>query len=71
VPGRRSTCSSPPSTDPSGMGAHMVDLLAEYAATGDVALMMRPTPLGRRLHGRIGRAADGAARSGSPVRPDC
>ncbi len=46
---RRSICFYTPSTDPSGMGAHMVDLIAEYAPTADVALMMRPTVGGRRL----------------------
>ena len=46
---RRSICLYTPSTDPSGMGAHMVDLITEYAETADVALMMRPTSGGRRL----------------------
>ncbi|MBB3087042.1 glycosyltransferase family 4 protein [Geodermatophilus sabuli] len=58
--GRRSICLYTPSTDPSGMGAHMVDLLAEYAATADVALMMRPTTGGRRL---LDRAAELGART--------
>jgi glycosyltransferase involved in cell wall biosynthesis len=60
VHGRRSICLYTPSTDPSGMGAHMVDLLAEYAATADVALMMRPTEGGRRL---LERAAGLGART--------
>jgi glycosyltransferase involved in cell wall biosynthesis len=60
VPGRRSICLYTPSTDPSGMGAHMVDLLAEFAGTADVALMMRPTTGGRRL---LDRAAELGART--------
>ena len=57
---RRSICFYTPSTDPSGMGAHMVDLVAEYADTADVALMMRPTVGGRRL---LERAAGLGART--------
>ncbi|WP_100498373.1 glycosyltransferase family 4 protein [Geodermatophilus chilensis] len=56
----RSICFYTPSTDPSGMGAHMVDLIAEYAGTADVALMMRPTEGGRRL---LDRAAELGART--------
>ena len=57
---RRSICYYTPSTDPSGMGAHMVDLVAEFAETADVALMMRPTVGGRRL---LDRAAEVGART--------
>jgi glycosyltransferase involved in cell wall biosynthesis len=57
---RRSICLYTPSTDPSGMGAHMVDLIAEYAGAADVALMMRPTVGGRRL---LDRAAALGART--------
>jgi glycosyltransferase involved in cell wall biosynthesis len=57
---RRSICYYTPSTDPSGMGAHMVDLVAEFAGTADVALMMRPTVGGRRL---LERAAVVGART--------
>jgi glycosyltransferase involved in cell wall biosynthesis len=57
---RRSICYYTPSTDPSGMGAHMVDLVAEFAGTADVALMMRPTVGGRRL---LDRAAEVGART--------
>jgi glycosyltransferase involved in cell wall biosynthesis len=57
---RRSICFYTPSTDPSGMGAHMVDLVAEYAGTAGVALMMRPTVGGRRL---LDRAAALGART--------
>ena len=53
---RRSICLYTPSTDPSGMGAHMVDLIAEFAGTADVALMLRPTVGGLRL---LDRAAVG------------
>ncbi|MGK5114795.1 MULTISPECIES: glycosyltransferase family 4 protein [unclassified Geodermatophilus] len=60
MPGRRSICFYTPSIDPSGMGAHMVDLVAEYAGTADVALMMRPTVGGRRL---LDRAAELGART--------
>ena len=56
----RSLCFYTPSTDPSGMGAHMVDLIAEYAGSADVALMMRPTVGGRRL---LDRAAALGART--------
>ena len=57
---RRSICFYTPSTDPSGMGAHMVDLITEYAGAADVALMMRPTVGGRRL---LDRAAEVGART--------
>ncbi|MGY1691470.1 glycosyltransferase [Geodermatophilus sp. SYSU D01105] len=60
MPAPRSICFYTPSTDPSGMGAHMVDLLAEYAGAAEVALMMRPTPGGRRL---LDRAAALGART--------
>src|SRR4051812_44681384 len=33
-----------PSADPSGMGAHMLDLIAEYTGTADVSLLARSTP---------------------------
>jgi glycosyltransferase involved in cell wall biosynthesis len=33
-----------PSADPSGMGAHMLDLVAEFAGTADVSLLARATP---------------------------
>src|SRR3712207_8388225 len=42
------------------MGAHMVDLIAEYAGSADVALLMRPTVGGRRL---LDRAAALGART--------
>ena len=57
---RRSICFYTLSTDPSGMGAHMVDLVAEYAGTADLTLMMRPTVGGRRL---LDRAAALGART--------
>jgi glycosyltransferase involved in cell wall biosynthesis len=40
----RSICFYTPSTDPSGMGAHMLDLIAAFAGTVDVSLMARATP---------------------------
>ncbi|MFW3168577.1 glycosyltransferase family 4 protein [Geodermatophilus sp. CPCC 206100] len=58
--GRRSICLYTPSTDPSGMGAHMVDLVVEFAGAADVAFMMRPTVAGRRL---LDRAAAFGART--------
>ncbi len=39
-------CFYTPSTDPSGMGAHMLDLMAEYAPAADLSLMVRPTGSG-------------------------
>ena len=38
-----------PSADPSGMGAHMLDLVAEYAPCHDVSVLAWPTEPGRRL----------------------
>ncbi len=40
----RSICFYTPSTDPSGMGAHMLDLIAALAGMADVSLMARTTP---------------------------
>ncbi|HEX2072793.1 MAG TPA: glycosyltransferase family 4 protein [Geodermatophilus sp.] len=60
MPGRRSICFYTPSTDPSGMGAHMLDLVAEYSRTADVSVLMRPTVGGRRL---LDRAAELGART--------
>jgi glycosyltransferase involved in cell wall biosynthesis len=60
VAGRRSVCFYTPSTDPSGMGAHMLDLMAEYAAVADLSLMVRPTPGGQRM---LDRAAELGART--------
>ena len=47
--GPRSICLYTPSTDPSGMGAHMLDLVAAFAGTADVSLMARTTPKARWL----------------------
>jgi glycosyltransferase involved in cell wall biosynthesis len=47
--GRRSICLYTPSAEPSGMGAHMLDLVAEYVTSADVSIMFRPTASGRRL----------------------
>ena len=46
---RRSICLYTPSRDASGMGAHMLDLTAEYVADADVTLMAWPTEPGRRM----------------------
>ena len=40
----RSLCLYTPSADPSGMGAHMLDLVAEYVGTAEVSLMARAAP---------------------------
>ncbi|SFT96818.1 Glycosyltransferase involved in cell wall bisynthesis [Geodermatophilus amargosae] len=40
----RSICFYTPSTDPSGMGAHVLDLIAAFAGTVDVSLMARALP---------------------------
>lgn len=40
----RSICFYTPSADPSGMGAHMLDLIDAFAGTVDVSLMARATP---------------------------
>ncbi len=53
-------CFYTPSTDPSGMGAHMLDLMAEYAPAADLSLMVRPTTGGRRM---LERAAALGART--------
>ena len=48
--GRRlSVCLYTPSVDPSGMGAHMLDLAAEFRSRLDVSLMCWGTPAGRRV----------------------
>ncbi|MGY1812673.1 glycosyltransferase family 4 protein [Blastococcus sp. SYSU D00820] len=59
MPAARSICLYTPSTDPSGMGQHMLDLLAEYTGSAEVSLMVRPTPGGRRM---LDRAAALGAR---------
>jgi glycosyltransferase involved in cell wall biosynthesis len=51
-----------PSVDPSGMGAHMVDLAAEYVPDVDVTVMAWPTPGGIRV-------LDGAAAVGATPLP--
>ena len=56
---RRSICLYTPSVDPSGMGAHMVDLVAEYVLHADVSLMCWPTVGGCRV---LDRAAELGAR---------
>jgi glycosyltransferase involved in cell wall biosynthesis len=42
--GPPSICLYTPSADPSGMGAHMLDLVAAFAGTAEVSLMARDTP---------------------------
>ena len=56
----RSICFYTPSTDPSGMGAHMLDLVAAFAGTAEVSLMARTTPNARWL---LDRAAELGART--------
>ena len=41
---RRSLCLYTPSADPSGMGAHMLDLVAEFVGRTEVSLLARATP---------------------------
>lgn len=50
---RLSVCLYTPSADPSGMGAHMVDLAAEFLPDVDVTLMAWPTEGGRRVLDRV------------------
>ncbi|MDP9395448.1 MAG: glycosyltransferase family 4 protein [Actinomycetota bacterium] len=52
VPEPRSVCLYTPSVDASGMGAHMVDLAAEFAGVADVSVMAWATPGNRRLLAR-------------------
>ena len=52
VPVPRSVCLYTPSVDASGMGAHMVDLAAEFAGVRDVSVMAWATPGNRRLLAR-------------------
>jgi glycosyltransferase involved in cell wall biosynthesis len=52
--GPRSICFYTPSTDPSGMGAHMLDLIAAFAGTVDVSLMARALPRTEWLLDRAG-----------------
>jgi glycosyltransferase involved in cell wall biosynthesis len=58
----RSLCIYTPSTDPSGMGAHMLDLIAEYVGTAEVSLMSRATP-------RADWLLEGAAALGARTLP--
>lgn len=59
-PGAPSICLYTPSADPSGMGAHMLDLVAAYVEDADVSLLAWPTAGGRRL---LAQAAALGARS--------
>jgi glycosyltransferase involved in cell wall biosynthesis len=57
---RRSLCIYTPSADPSGMGAHMLDLVAEFTATAEVSVLARATP---RADWLLERAAALGART--------
>ncbi len=59
---RHSLCLYTPSTDPSGMGAHMLDLVASYAGSVDVSLLARATP-------RAAWLLEGAAALGARTLP--
>lgn len=59
---RRHVCLYTPSRDASGMGAHMLDLAAEYAAAADVTVMVWPTESGQRM-------LEAAAASGARAVP--
>ncbi|SNR51621.1 glycosyltransferase family 4 protein [Blastococcus mobilis] len=63
---RRSIRLYTPSVDPSGMGVHMLDLVAEFVGTADVSLMARPTHRARWL---LDRAAESGARTVSLPSP--
>ncbi len=67
--GRPSICFYTPSADPSGMGAHMLDLVAEYAPLTDVSVMFRPTEPGRRLLEAAARLGARTAALPSPRDP--
>jgi glycosyltransferase involved in cell wall biosynthesis len=54
-PRRLSICLYSPSVDPSGMGAHMLDLAAEFRSQADVSLLCWGTPGGLRV---LDRAAN-------------
>ena len=70
VPGRRrSICLYTPSIDPSGMGAHMVDLAAEFASDAEVSVMFRPTPGGQALLARAEQAGAATLALPSPRDP--
>ena len=62
MPPRRSLCLYTPSTDPSGMGVHMLDLVAEYVRTAEVSLMARDAP-------RVAWLLEGAAALGARTLP--
>jgi len=49
---RLSVCLYTPSADPSGMGEHMLDLVAEYLPDVDVSVMCWPTEAGQRVLAR-------------------
>ncbi len=63
---RRSVCLYTPSVDPSGMGAHMLDLAAEWVGQADVSVMAWTTVPGQRL---LDRAAALGARAVPLPRP--
>src|SRR3978361_2067839 len=50
-----SVCLYTPSADPSGMGEHMLDLVAEYVPDIPVSLLCWPTEPGQRVLSRAGR----------------
>ncbi len=62
----RSICLYTVSVDPSGMGAHMVDLAAEFVRTADVSVMAWATEPGQRI---LDRAAAVGARTLPLPRP--
>jgi glycosyltransferase involved in cell wall biosynthesis len=66
----RSLCLYTPSTDPSGMGAHMLDLVAEFVVTADVSLMARPTEGGRQLLARARQLGARTLELPCPRSPD-
>lgn len=67
----RSVCLYTPSADPSGMGAHMLDLAAELVEAGhDVSLLAWPTAPGRQLLDRACRIGVRPGELPHPRDPD-
>jgi glycosyltransferase involved in cell wall biosynthesis len=63
-PRRLSICLYSPSVDPSGMGAHMLDLATEFRSRADVSVLCWGTPSGHRVLDRA--AALGVATCALP-----
>ncbi|WP_052091307.1 glycosyltransferase family 4 protein [Modestobacter caceresii] len=66
---RLSICLYSPSADPSGMGAHMVDLAAELRSRADVSVLCWGTPAGRRVLDRAAALGVGTCALPRPRDP--